>query len=121
MITNLIQSSLSDSPDENNPTDENSPEENQTVATSSDSVATSSSKGNMYSLKDRLTDYWQRTSLRRKTSLVALAIGVLPIAVVGGVAHHLAVRSLMQQIISDQESRTFDIGQKVSLFYQPCD
>ncbi len=116
MITNLIQSSLSDSPDENNPTDENSPEENQTVATSSDSVATSSSKGNMYSLKDRVTDYWQRTSLRRKTSLVALAIGVLPIAVVGGVAHHLAVRSLMQQIISDQESRTFDIGQKVSLF-----
>ena len=59
---------------------------------------------------------WKQLNLRRKATLFAVAISVIPIAAVGGIAHQLAARSLTQQIITDQESRTFDIAQKVSLF-----
>ena len=48
--------------------------------------------------------------------MFALVISIIPIAAVGGIAHELASRSLTKQIVTDQESRTLDIAQKVSLF-----
>ncbi|WP_019509590.1 methyl-accepting chemotaxis protein [Pleurocapsa sp. PCC 7319] len=67
-------------------------------------------------LKERIFRSWTGLDLRRKATLIALAIGIVPIATVGGVAHHLATQSLMKQIVSDQESTTLEIRQKVSLF-----
>lgn len=67
-------------------------------------------------LKERIKRSWTGLDLRRKATLIALAIGIVPIATVGGVAHHLATQSLMKQIVMDQESTTLEIRQKVSLF-----
>ena len=67
-------------------------------------------------LKERIVPFWTKLDLRRKAMLIALAIGIVPIATVGGVAHHLATQSLMKQIVNEQESTTFEIRQKVSLF-----
>ena len=67
------------------------------------------------SLKRRIFHLWERLSLRRKSAVVALAIGVLPVATVGGVAYHVASNSLMKQIVSQQENRTFEIRQKIAL------
>ncbi|MDJ0574899.1 MAG: methyl-accepting chemotaxis protein [Xenococcaceae cyanobacterium MO_234.B1] len=68
------------------------------------------------SLPERAANYWKQLSLRRKATLLALAVGVTPILAVGGIAHELAAQSMMTQVIRDQESRTFDIRQKVSIF-----
>ena len=67
-------------------------------------------------LKERIFRSWTGLDLRRKATLIALAIGIVPIATVGGVAHHLATQSLMKQIVSDHEGTTLEIRQKVSLF-----
>jgi methyl-accepting chemotaxis protein PixJ len=59
---------------------------------------------------------WKQLSLPKKATILALALGVIPIASVGGIAYKLASKSLMHQIVADQESRTFDLRQKVALF-----
>jgi methyl-accepting chemotaxis protein PixJ len=67
-------------------------------------------------LPERVADWWKRLSLQRKAIALGLALGIVPVVAVGGIAHHLASRSLMKQIVAEQESRTFDLRQKVSLF-----
>ncbi len=39
---------------------------------------------------------WQRTSLRTKMTLAALAIGVLPVALIGAIAYNLADREIVR-------------------------
>ena len=117
MITNLLESEFSkNSPNHNNSSVTNSPGDNETTQIAHPSVEPRVSKGKKCSLKKRVINYWRQMSLRQKASALALAVGIIPIASVGGVAHHVAVNSLMEQIVRDQESRTFDIGQKISLF-----
>ena len=67
-------------------------------------------------VKDNIVSWWKHTSLQRKAMLIALALGVIPVAAVGGISYKVASKSLVRQIVSEQESRTFDIRQKVSLF-----
>ncbi len=112
MIINSYQSDLSDSSNNNN-----SPNDDQPSSESNSSenlLPPSKVKKNF--LKERVSQYWKRLSLQRKATFVAVAIGVTPIVAVGGIAHNFAAKSMMRQIIQDQESRTFDIRQKVSLF-----
>ncbi|MEM8672934.1 MAG: methyl-accepting chemotaxis protein [Cyanobacteria bacterium P01_G01_bin.67] len=109
MITNLLQSNTT-SPPEDDKFREDLLYHHQTDVF--DTVTTSTK----YDWRERVVRSWQHLSLRRKVTLFALAIGIIPIAAVGTIAHHLAAQSLMSQIIADQESRTFDIRQKVSLF-----
>ncbi|MDJ0680594.1 MAG: methyl-accepting chemotaxis protein [Xenococcaceae cyanobacterium MO_167.B52] len=112
MITNFLESDLSDSPNNNNsPNDDD-----QTSESTSTKSLPPSSQVKSNSLKERVKDYWKRLSLKRKATFLAVAIGVTPIVAVGGIAHNFAAKSMMRQIITDQESRTFDIRQKVSLF-----
>ncbi len=80
------------------------------------SLSSSSEVRKKSSLKERAANYWKQLSLQRKATLLALAVGVTPILAVGGIAHELAAKSMMTQVIRDQESRTFDIRQKVSIF-----
>ena len=104
MITNLLDPNFSHPSDDDNSSTKNSPADRQTTASKTDSW------------RKRTADYWKQVGLRQKATLFAVAISIVPIATVGGVAHQLAARSLTKQIITDQESRTFDVAQKVSLF-----
>ena len=67
-------------------------------------------------LKENLAGWWKQTGLQRKAMVIALALGVIPVAAVGGISYKVASRSLALQIVAEQESRTFDIRQKVNLF-----
>lgn len=116
MITNLLGSDYTDSSDRHNSTANNSTTIETTTPNSSSSFETKLANERNPSLGDRLTGYWKHMSLRRKATLFAVAISVIPIAAVGGIAHQLASHSLSKQIIADQQSRTLDIAQKVSLF-----
>ena len=68
------------------------------------------------SWRNRAIDYWKQIGLRRKATFFAVTIAVVPVAAVGGIAHQFAARSLSEQIVAEQESRTFDVAQKVTLF-----
>ncbi len=115
MITNFSKSDLPDTSSENN-----SVSEEETITNPNPpSIALPSSpeiKIEENSFKDRIKNSWSKLSLQRKATFLAVAIGVTPIVAVGGIAHNFAAKSMMRQIIQDQESRTFDIRQKVSLF-----
>ncbi len=116
MITNLLGSDYSDKSDRDNSTSKNSTATKTTIPNSSSHSATKPVIVKDSSLGDRVIGYWRQMSLRRKATLFAVAISIIPMAAVGGIAHQLASHSLSKQIISDQESRTLDIAQKVSLF-----
>lgn len=116
MITNLLDSDYADKSDRDNSTSKNSTATKTTIPSSSSYAETKPAIVKDSSLGDRVTSYWRQMSLRRKATLFAVAISIIPMAAVGGIAHQLASRSLTKQIISDQESRTLDVAQKVSLF-----
>ncbi|MGF1486109.1 MAG: methyl-accepting chemotaxis protein [Prochloraceae cyanobacterium] len=61
---------------------------------------------------------WSQQSLGVKAIIVAICLGVLPVAIVGGIASDLARKSMRETIISDQEGRTVDLANEVSLFVQ---
>ena len=67
-------------------------------------------------LKSNLAGWWRQTGLQRKATIIALALGVIPVAAVGGISYKVASKSLAKQIVTEQETRTFDIRQKVTLF-----
>ncbi|NJO96785.1 MAG: HAMP domain-containing protein [Pleurocapsa sp. CRU_1_2] len=116
MITNLLDSDYAESNDRDNSTTKNSTATKTTIPNSSSYAETKPAIVKDSSLGDRVTSYWRQMSLRRKATLFAVAISIIPMAAVGGIAHQLASHSLSKQIISDQESRTLDLAQKVSLF-----
>ncbi|NJK57303.1 MAG: HAMP domain-containing protein [Pleurocapsa sp. SU_5_0] len=116
MITNLLDSDYAESNDRDNSTTKNSTATKTTIPNSSSHAETKPAIFKDSSLGDRVTSYWRQMSLRRKATLFAVAISIIPMAAVGGIAHQLASHSLSKQIISDQESRTLDLAQKVSLF-----
>lgn len=116
MITNLLDSDYADKSDRNNSTTKNSTATKTTIINSPSQGATKSTIVKDISLGDRASGYWRQMSLRRKATLFAVAISIIPMAAVGGIAHQFASRSLTKQIIAEQESRTLDVAQKVSLF-----
>ncbi len=120
MTTDFFKSDLPDSTENNNNSSagNNTPPQEEMVKPSPNFALPSSPpiKPKKKSVKEQVIDYWKQLSLQRKATFLAVAIGVTPIIAVGGIAHNFAARSMMRQIIKDQESRTFDIRQKVSLF-----
>lgn len=114
MITNLLGSDRSDSSERHNSTTKSTAIA--TTVTQFSPLETKPAVKKDTSLGDRVTGYWRQMNLQRKATLFALAISIIPIAAVGGIAHELASRSLTKQIVTDQESRTLDVAQKVSLF-----
>ena len=67
-------------------------------------------------IRKNLVGWWQQTGLQRKATIIALALGVIPVAAVGGISYKVASRSVAEQIVTEQETRTFDIRQKVTFF-----
>ena len=62
--------------------------------------------------------WWRRLNLRSKATVIALTVGVIPIAVVGRIAYGLSSSSMRRQIITQQEERAFDLRQEVEFFLQ---
>lgn len=54
-------------------------------------------------------------SLPRKVTVLAVAIGVIPIATVGGIAYTLASRSITTQIFAEQESRIIGLSSALTI------
>ncbi|MDJ0716358.1 MAG: methyl-accepting chemotaxis protein [Prochloraceae cyanobacterium] len=61
---------------------------------------------------------WSRLGLRLKATAVGLALSILPVAIVGGISYSLASQSMRRQIISEQEGRTIDIGNEITVYIQ---
>jgi methyl-accepting chemotaxis protein PixJ len=58
---------------------------------------------------------WQRTSLRTKVTLGAIALGVIPVALLGTLAYQLADQQIVKQITSTKEARASAVGQRVGV------
>ncbi|MCG8366465.1 MAG: methyl-accepting chemotaxis protein [Pseudanabaenales cyanobacterium] len=61
---------------------------------------------------------WGARSLRSKTMALAIAIGVVPVAAVGGTAYLLVSESMTQGIVTEQEGRTIELHQEINTFTQ---
>ncbi|MBD2308424.1 GAF domain-containing protein [Chroococcidiopsis sp. FACHB-1243] len=62
--------------------------------------------------------FWKGLSLQHKATILAIAIGAIPVATVGGVAYTIANSSLEQQIIAEQENRTLDVRRGIGMATQ---
>ena len=62
--------------------------------------------------------FWQARSLRSKTMALAIALGVVPVAAVGGTSYLLVSKSMLQGIVTEQEGRTFELHQEINTFTQ---
>jgi methyl-accepting chemotaxis protein PixJ len=60
-------------------------------------------------LQQQLMGGWKDLSLRNKAMILAIAIGVIPVTAVGGIAYKIASHSIEAQIITEQENRTVGI------------
>ena len=117
MITNLLIKNSSDKKKDSDSDSDSSANHNKKKITPAKDAAAvlQSVSSSQFPLQSRVYHYWKRLNLRRKATIVALTIGIVPIATVGGLANHLATESLMRQIVADQESTTLEMRQKVSL------
>lgn len=61
---------------------------------------------------------WGRQTLRRKATLLGIALGVLPVLAVGALGYRVVSGSVKQQIESAQESRTVDLASELARFTQ---
>ena len=61
---------------------------------------------------------WGARSLRSKTMALAIAIGVVPVAAVGGTAYLLVSESMTEGIVTEQEGRTTELHQEINTFTQ---
>ncbi len=59
---------------------------------------------------------WQRTSLRTKATLAAIALGVLPVLAVGTIAYQAANKQLVKQIQTDKLDSADGLHNEVSRF-----
>ncbi len=59
---------------------------------------------------------WQRTSLRTKATLAAIALGVLPVLAVGTIAYQVADKQLVKQIQIDKLDSVDGLDNEVSRF-----
>ena len=71
-----------------------------------------------YLIQDDSTSglWWQRQSLRFKTTVLAIAIGTIPTLAVGWVAYYFAVDSLTQQTSNLSKTLVGDLQDQVNIF-----
>ena len=60
--------------------------------------------------------WWQRVSLQKKATTVAVAIGTIPVLLVGGFAYYFAGKTLTEQVTESQLTITADMADKVNRF-----
>lgn len=59
---------------------------------------------------------WRKLSLKNKATALALAIGTLPVLLVGGSAYYLANNALVQEITEAQEDSTAEVLDKIAFY-----
>lgn len=62
--------------------------------------------------------WWQKTSIRWKTTLIAIAIGTLPTLALGLIAYWAADKSITQEITTIRKTLAVDLQKEVNLFLQ---
>ena len=62
--------------------------------------------------------WWERKSIRFKTTAIAIAIGVIPTLAVGSTAYYFAARSIQQETESLRQTLTADLQNQVNVFMQ---
>ncbi|HEY9600556.1 MAG TPA: methyl-accepting chemotaxis protein [Allocoleopsis sp.] len=71
-------------------------------------------------IKNRLTQrsrhQWFTTSLRTKATLLALAIGTLPVVLVGATAYFAASQGVRDQVLLSDKTRAGDLEDKLNIF-----
>ena len=60
--------------------------------------------------------WWAKLSLRWKVTALAIAIGTIPVIVLGGIAYYTSSRTIKTQITQSEETRTVEMAAKISLF-----
>ncbi len=56
------------------------------------------------------------SSIRFKAAFLALAIGIVPVIAIGGVAYYFANQSITQKVASEQQFKTIELADKLNLF-----
>ena len=62
----------------------------------------------------RLSSKFQAMNLKTKATLIALAIGTLPILGIGVIAYHFADQAIKREIITTQEASTIGLSDKIN-------
>jgi methyl-accepting chemotaxis protein PixJ len=60
--------------------------------------------------------WWERQSIRFKTTVLAIAIGTIPILVVGSTAYYFAARLIQQESTSLRKALVLDLQNQVNIF-----
>ncbi len=60
--------------------------------------------------------YFKRLSLGTKATMLAIAIGTVPVLVIGAIAYNFANKSITQQITQAQEQEAISLGDKINRF-----
>ncbi len=67
-------------------------------------------------LQRQQSRWWQKLSLQVKATAMAVAIGVIPVLAVGGIAYFVADQGIRQQISDNAIAEAIDRGDKLALF-----
>ena len=62
--------------------------------------------------------WWQKTSIRWKTTLIAVAVGILPTLALGVTAYWAADRSIKEEITTIRKTLAVDLQKEVNLFLE---
>ena len=62
------------------------------------------------------TSWWQQTSIRIKTTFLAIAIGTIPALVLGSLAYHFANKSIVREIVAAKQETATEVADKVAFY-----
>ncbi|MBD2092432.1 GAF domain-containing protein [Microcoleus sp. FACHB-1515] len=62
----------------------------------------------------KLLRWWQSISIRRKATVLAIALGVVPVLVVTGASEYFAIRALEANVRREQKARAIAVSQDVA-------
>ena len=68
------------------------------------------------SLPQKNTSWWRAASLRTKATVLALAMGTVPVVLVGLTAYFVASQSIQEQIFQNEKTIATDLEDKLNLF-----
>lgn len=67
-------------------------------------------------LQKKGTSWWRSASLRTKATVLALAIGTVPVVLVGLTAYFIASQSIKEQIVQNEKTIAKDLEDKLNIF-----
>ncbi|MEO0854892.1 MAG: cache domain-containing protein, partial [Cyanobacteria bacterium J06648_11] len=82
------------------------------------SLESAASKAKAFGFLTDIQRLWGRQSLRRKATMLGFALGVVPVFVVGAIGYQVISRSVRNQIVTAQESRSVDLSNQMARFTQ---